>query len=257
MKKIFKTKLFAVVFAAMIMASCQSNNDKDEVVLTLNATEIDYDESGLWKDALNPDANIVSQGYTFSHSANVEWASWNGFVASRDDDNAEYADSWLVHQCCAMPSGGLSGTGTPYLVAYWNSSETEDTDLAERSCKITFSNGNSFTPQSVFVTNNSYVYYTVINGSAYSRKFAKGDYFALKIYGHTGSAVVGPVTVYLADYRSEKETEWSVLKDWTFVNLESLGEVKALYFVMESTDTGAWGINTPTYFAMDRIKVKI
>ena len=255
-KKLFLPAILCSLFFA---TSCDSNDDEyNEVVLTLNATEIHYDENGVWADAMNPDAKVVSQGFTFSHTADVQYFYWTGMVASRCTDNADYnsTNEWLSHQCAAMPAGGMAGKGTPYIIGYWNSMETSETPFADRSCAITFNNDATFTPISMYVTNNSYAYYSVVDGGAYCRKFAKGDYFALKVYGWTGSAVVGPVTVYLADYRSEKESEWFALKDWTFVNLDTLGEVKGLFFEMESTDSGQWGINTPTYFALDNLKIR-
>lgn len=255
-KKLFLPAILCSLFFA---TSCDSNDDEyNEVVLTLNATEIHYDETGVWADAMNPDAKVVSQGFTFSHTADAQYHYWTGMVASRCTDNADYnsTNEWLSHQCSAMTAGGMAGKGTPYIIGYWNSMETLETPFADRSCAITFNNDATFTPISMYVTNNSYCYYSVVDGGAYCRKFAKGDYFALKVYGWTGSAVVGPVTVYLADYRSEKESEWFALKDWTFVNLDTLGEVKGLFFEMESTDSGQWGINTPTYFALDNLKIR-
>ena len=65
----------------------------------------------------------------------------------------------------------------------------------------------------------------------------------------SNNVLTEPIDVYLA-YGTE------LISGWTYVNLEYLGEVKALMFAMESSDTHPqWGINTPTYFALDRLEI--
>ena len=44
--------------------------------------------------------------------------------------------------------------------------------------------------------------------------------------------------------------------DWTFFDLSSLGKVTSVYFTLNSTDTGAYGMNTAAYFCMDKFQVK-
>ena len=39
------------------------------------------------------------------------------------------------------------------------------------------------------------------------------------------------------------------------MDLSSLGLVKTIEFSVASSDTGDYGINTPTYFAMDNIEI--
>ena len=45
-----------------------------------------------------------------------------------------------------------------------------------------------------------------------------------------------------------------ILDTWAFVALDSLGIVAALKFALSSSDVGAFGINTPTYFAIDNVQ---
>ena len=42
---------------------------------------------------------------------------------------------------------------------------------------------------------------------------------------------------------------------WTKIDLSSIGYCYALEFSMTSTDTGQWGMNTPSYFALDALTV--
>lgn len=258
------------IFAVALFSSCVKNDDVyNDVTLTLNATPIEYDYvqgtlelKGVWKSVYDNDAKLVSQNIWFSHTANPEYFSWSGFVPSRSSDVNDYSTgNWLEHQWTVTTGGGMAGKGTPYIVGYWNSSEKENVAIADASCVIKLGATDvavPFTPNSMYVNNNTYAFYSMKDGGAYNKKFAKGDYFLLKVYGCKEDGVrVGPVNVYLADYRSENQAEWSILKEWTFVDLEPLGRVSYLYFQMESSDTGDWGMNNPGYFCLDRLKIKL
>lgn len=253
--KLYIKSALCLLLATFVFASCDKNDDDNDIItLYLNQTQIPYDTNGLWSDAMTVGANIVSQDIVFSHEAIPDWNTWNGFVASRNSDTADYsADfTWLEHQFTAITGGGMSGTGTPYLIAYWNSGEGENVDLTTASCAITYkTSGETFIPQSLHVTNTSYAYYTMIKGSAYSKKFEEGDYFNLLIYGVKADGTkTGPVTFSLAEGATPIDT-------WQYVNIEELGEVKGIYFQMDSSDKGIFGINTPTYFAIDRLTIKL
>lgn len=250
-----------LVCVSMILGACTKNSEEyAETTLTLNATEIIYDENDIWEDAYDNNKNIVSQTMNFSHNATVGdgYKVWSGFVASRNRDNKDYSGNFLDHQWSVMSQGGMSGVGTPYLVACWNTSENTDLIPDHISCYVNFEIGGvevPFKPQSMYVNNNSYAYYTIINGDNFCRKFKNGDYFKLKAFGlRANGELVGPVEFYLADYRDGK-TE--IVKDWTFVNLDNLGEVVKVYFQMESTDSSVYGMNTPAYFCLDRLRIRI
>jgi hypothetical protein len=142
--------------------------------------------------------------------------------------------------------------GTPYLVGYWNSAEGENP--ASPSLGISMTDGSTFTVKSVYLNNTTYAFYTMLNGSSYSKKFADGDWMKASFYGVTANGtVVGPVDFYLADYRDGKHT---LVKDWTMVDLSPLSAgsaLKSIYLQMASSDSGQWGMNTPAYVALDRL----
>ncbi len=46
-----------------------------------------------------------------------------------------------------------------------------------------------------------------------------------------------------------------ILEGWQRIDLTSLGMVSSLSFSMDSSDKGDFGINTPTYFALDDLTV--
>ena len=59
----------------------------------------------------------------------------------------------------------------------------------------------------------------------------------------------------LADNRSENADDWKLNDTWEWVDLSELGQIASIYFTMESSDTGDYGINTPTYFCLDKLTV--
>ena len=260
-----KIKLLSLASLALSLAfsttSCKSTDDNtNEVTLTLNATNIEYNENGVWAKVYDNEAHIISQNIVFSHNAIPEYNMWGGFCASRNQDTKDFSSTeWLSHQWGVMTGGGLSGVGTPFMVGFWNNMETEDVKPEEASCAISYGGLNradAFTPLSVYINNSTYAYYCMLNGSAYNKKFGKGDYCVLKISGYRDGVKVSNLDFYLADYRAENEAEWTIIKDWTYVNLEALGKVEYICFQMESSDTGKWGINNPAYFFLDRLKLK-
>lgn len=258
MNKFIKIVLFTLIIAP-ILVSCDKNEENNNIItVLLNQSEIPYNENDVWSDALATDKQIISQSVVFSHEATPDWGIWSGFIASRNSDTADYSEpfEWIEHQCTAITGGGLSGKRTPYLISYWKTEESSDIDFNNASCSIKYgTEGKTFIPQYVYVTNSSYSYYSMLNGSSYSKKFSTGDYLNLLIYGETADGKkTGPIKFSLADYVSDSSTPIST---WEYVNLEELGEVKGIYFQMESSDTGKWGINTPTYFAIDGLTIKI
>ena len=108
-----------------------------------------------------------------------------------------------------------------------------------------------------FITNNTYGYLSMRDGDGFAKKFggvtgADPDYFLLTIKGYfNGELLADSVDFYLADYRFEDNAEDYIIKEWSFVDLMSLGPVDSLQFSLSSTDNGQYGMNTPAYFVMD------
>ena len=250
----------SLIFAALLAfaaQSCTSNpEEQGAVTAILNQIVIEYDANGVWTGVTNANSAINYGDMTFSHNYFANWNTWNGFVASRNSDTADYSDgNWLDHQFTAITGGGISGFGTPYMVAYWNSSEVlDDAITVKPSCSVTYgSEGTTFHPLSAFVTNTTYAYYAMAEGTAWSKKFGQGDYLKLQAYGITAhDEISGPVEILLADYKSNFDMP---ANEWVFINLEPLGMVKEVFFRLESSDTEQWGMNTPAYFAIDRLSI--
>jgi hypothetical protein len=97
------------------------------------------------------------------------------------------------------------------------------------------------------------------DGDQFSKKFggASGndpDFFKLQILGFRGSTQTAAIDFFLADYRFENNNQDYVVDQWTRVDLANLGVIDSLKFSLSSSDNGQFGMNTPAYFAMDRIE---
>ena len=95
------------------------------------------------------------------------------------------------------------------------------------------------------------------DGDGFAKKFGgvtgdDSDWFFITIKGYTGgNLTTDSVNFYLADYRFTNNTQDYIVKDWRWVDLTSLGNIDSVSFTLSSSDVGAYGINTPAFFAID------
>ncbi|MFN8275987.1 MAG: DUF4465 domain-containing protein [Chitinophagales bacterium] len=108
------------------------------------------------------------------------------------------------------------------------------------------------------ITNTTFAYRSMEQGDAFAKKFggASGndpDWFRLTVKGWLHDTIVpGQVDFYLADYRDANNANDYIVRNWQWLNLQSLGAVDSLFFELNSSDTaGGFGMNTPAYFAID------
>mgnify|MGYP000327269660 FL=1 len=194
----------------------------------------------------------LSGGFTsdlvrFQNSYDTNWSFWAGFAYSRvnDTNTPGYGNQYAVW----TPGTGVGGTGS-YAVVYDSAWDEQDV--------VTFP--FPVLVKGVYLNNTTYAALAMRDGDVFSKKFggATGDdpdWFKVTITGRdAGGADVGSVDFYLADYRFTNNALDYIVGEWTWVDLSSLGPgVKSLHFTLSSSDTGAWGMNTPAYFAMDNL----
>ena len=228
-----------------------------------NPSEFTFNTTGEWAETYN-DVDYThweAQVFRFSHLIGGEGTSyggmaWNGFTVSQNASDAS-ADYLLDTQWGCMAKGGISAVNSneiyvdaerPYIVANYSSWETEN------SLSITFNDGNDYTPAGMYVTNSPYPYYTNIDGNDFANGLTnEGDWFKLIAHGVKADNSETTAEFTLAEFKNGTLTQ---VTEWCWFDLTSLGSVKEVYFTMESTDVGQWGMNTPAYFCMDRFTVK-
>ena len=167
---------------------------------------------------------------------------WTGFSVSnmKDTTDVGYTNMYSV-----VNATGHNGSNN-YAVAY-QSAKVVLTGEAKGKQVLGF-----------FVNNGTYSYNDMKKGSAFSKKFGgssgnDSDYFKINIQAWKANGIPADtaLTFYLADYTSADSSKDYIIKDWTWVDLKALNDIDSLFITFESSDTGQFGINTPTYFYMD------
>ena len=206
----------------------------DELILSAESYWNGSDGSG----------GFASGSAYFNNNYDSTYGSWDGFSYSNITDST--SSGWTA-QYNAITGKGQNGSAN-YGIGYvgWAEPPTVVLDTAG-------------IVGGLYVTNNNYAYYSMLDGDAFAKKFGGGsgddeDWFLLTIMGKdVGGAATGTVDFYLADYRFSDNSGDYIVKTWEYVDLSSLGEVKSLEFSLSSSDVGDWGMNTPAYFALDTI----
>lgn len=195
---------------------------------------------------------IVSSAVAFGNAFNADW-DWRGTAVSAVSNTT---DGSFTNQYAAFP--GSPASGAKYGVYYW--SEYAINTLGVAPNYIDLPDGTR--PLSVKATNTTYAALTMRDGDGFgfSKKFGgptgtDPDFFKAVFTGYAGpggtGAVTGSVEFFLADYRSADNALDYIVADWRTVDLTGLGAARSIYIAFASSDTGFFGVNTPTYLAID------
>lgn len=179
----------------------------------------------------------------FPNHYNPQWKSWTGWAITSVVDTTTRG---FTNQYASIPGSGALKSKN-YAISFI-SGET----------KLRLNNKQS-NIKGLYVTNATYTYFSMKEGDAFAKKFGgvtgkDPDFLKLNI-GKWQNGQKSPILkeVYLADFRSPNDSEDFILKDWLFTDLSNIGQADSLYFTMQSSDVGAFGINTPTYFCIDEL----
>lgn len=200
----------------------------------------------------------------FLNSYDPTFGSWSGWSYSSVTDTSTYGftNQFSAYTAGSFVPGGVEGDSSVYAVAFvpndWVSG-TFDPIPVEIVLEETF----EWIVQGVYITNTTWAAKAMLHGDAFTKKFGgpsgnDPDWFKLIITGYDdNNTPTGTVEFFFADYRFENNHLDYVVKDWRWVDLATLGQVNKLSFYLESTDTGAYGINTPAYFGLDRLTLSV
>jgi len=238
-----KSNLFLVVIAAaFVFVSCEPET---EIVIqapdsVTPSTLVDFENVKLNADSIwngsDGTGSFATKIATFKNSYNSTYFSWSGFACSAKKNRSVggYENQYSVS------AGGGAVSSKQYAIAYGTATLLCDSNLY----------GN-FSIKSAMLTNSTYTYLDMKEGSGYSKKFVAGDWFKVSITGYLNETKTTIVDYYLADFRDGKSV---LLNDWTKVDLSALGKVDKVTFTFDSSDKGAWGMNTPAYACIDNIE---
>jgi hypothetical protein len=106
-------------------------------------------------------------------------------------------------------------------------------------------------------TNTTFAALSMRDGDPFAKQFggpsgSDPDFFRLLVEGFDATGIsTGIVSLALADFTFADDSLDFILDEWVFLDLTGLGVVKTLELGWESSDVGPFGINTPTYVAID------
>ena len=244
MRKFYKLAAFLSVGAMLCLnnAEAQSVSDFENLTLSANSSWDGSDLSG------SQSGNIFSAAFTsgdaifpnvFDSSYGGYWTG--GFAFTNMTDSVTTGAS---NKFSAKAASGYNGS-SQYAVAKSNS--------------VIHLNGAAAnnTVSGLYITNNTYAYNVMRDGNQFSKKFGgttgnDPDWFKVTIWGYSGgNMTTDSVEFFLADYRFSNNAQDYRVKTWEWVDLTSLGNLDSVLFVLNSSDVGQWGMNTPEFFCID------
>ncbi len=273
MKKII---LFCSVFLATFLIKAQTVATFDTLPL---GTDTFWNGSN-WSGGFSDGEGYFLNSFDTATYGGVLYSTWSGFAYSNMvGAPAATVDTPLTNtlQYSAVTGSGFGASGN-YAVAY---------DAGNTKIYLT-GNGKGGVVSGFYATNTTYAYLSMRYGDAFEPAFeySNRDSFVLNVTGwYNGTPIGDTVHFYLADFRdsSLRATDTiitpadtaivagdttitaadttifvgdtlispGIINTWKWVDLHGLGNVDSLIFSFTSSQNGQYGINTPTYFAMD------
>ncbi len=254
---IMKNLLFAAAASAAVALSysCSEDDgaptpggpDPEAEIVT-----IDFESVDLGAGASRADLAYTAEGAAFSNTADPENQYWDGFAyscAGNDVQTDIASGQFEVYHGGGAVTAGAGHDSDRFAVVY-------AATLYGNHPTVTFD--EPVRVASFFVNNTACAVTSMSNGDAFTKKFAAGDWFKLTVGGYDAPEAETPVYTkefYLADYRDADPANWTMIRTWTLCGFfDEPTAVRKLVFDLSSSDNGAWGMNTPAYFALDDLR---
>lgn len=227
MKKV-NLVVFTIIWGVMSSFAQQNVVDFEELTLEPETYWNGNDMSG----------KFISKFLTFFNEYDPQWDTWGGFAYSNQTDTE--SQSW--ENFSSAQGGGALGSQN-FAIAYFSDFNNStgikiDKDLLQETINGMYISLSAYS--SLYMEDNDF--------------FQNGNHmFKLIISAYnTENRSKIEKEIIMADYRFNNTSGYK-FDEWTYIDMSWINDADSLYFVMESTDVGEWGINTPTYFCLDHI----
>ena len=198
---------------------------------------------------------MAYSSFSYTYDSTYDYTSWDGFKVSKDTDTTTHG---YTNEHSAITGSGAGGS-SQYGIFYGTSTNmTVDEGVATTDMGL-MSFGETVSISSIDITNTTYAYYEMAEGSGMTPQMLGSEYYMnVLIFGiDENGDFSGVVSCSLGD--PDK-----IANSWMTVDLTSLGDVAGLGFAFETNeyhDYSEWGygISTdyPIYFAFDNIAYNI
>jgi hypothetical protein len=187
------------------------------------------------------------------------WAYWNGGIAVSDYvdsnlDNVPYTDQLAVFRKGAEAGRGEGGHGASERFAVINGVDnTFVSSGTDTRAVLAFGDGQARTIDHAYVALTTYFLSNIVNGSSFCTAATEETFVDLLAEGFDAQGQkTGTATLRLVDGLHH-------VQGWTWFDLSALGKVCTVKFNFSVSDDqkGAYGVNTPTYVAIDDIAVRM
>ena len=187
------------------------------------------------------------------------WAYWNGGIAVSDYvdsnlDNVPYTDQLAVFRKGAEAGRAEGGHGASDRFAVINGVDnTFASGGTDTRAVLAFGDGQARTIDHAYVAPTTYFLSNIVNGSSFCTAATEETFVDLLAEGFdTQGQKTGTATLRLVDGLHH-------VQGWTWFDLSALGKVSSVKFNFSVSDDqkGAYGVNTPTYVAIDDIAVRM
>ncbi|HET6226636.1 MAG TPA: DUF4465 domain-containing protein [Bacteroidia bacterium] len=241
-KTIQKLLLSACVSASALTVNAQQAADFENLTLAPNS---------YWNGSTHPKGtSFISADAIFPNYFDGYWSSGWAYSNKTDSTTAGYTNMYSAVAAKGYNGSANYGIGT-------NGSIIKLQQIPE-----------GLKAKGVYITNGTYAALSMRDGDGaggFARRFGDTtminsgkphgdvkDWFKLTIKGyHSGVLKADSVDFYLADYRFDDNSKDYIVRTWEWVNLEKLGIVDSVLFLLSSSDVGKFGMNTPAYFCID------
>lgn len=246
MKKIYKKTAVTALLSILMLPSFSQQ-------ITIDFEDLNLAADTFWNGS-DMSGGFTSEG-TFFRNSFTDWGggvtSWDGFAYSNKKNDTTQVFVNMYSTYAGNDSNGI------HALTYLNS-DWVNYEIIPNFIRLS----SPGAPQSIQVSNSAYAALTMLNGDFVSKKFGgttgdDPDWFKLSIFGFLDGFSTDTIEFYLADYRFSNNSEDYIVKEWTEINISSISIVDSLGFILSSSDTGAYGMNTPALFCFDNLNVQL
>jgi hypothetical protein len=231
-------KIYLILSMSMAMVASAQNS----IISNFEVFQLQVDSFLNGKEELNTPnwKGYSSGGAIFQNRFDTSFGGfWSrGFAISTMTDSITEGFTNLYS---AITASG-NNTSLHYAVGQQNARIYRDID--------------SFEAKGVYVTNTTYAALSMLNGDQFAKKFGgttgnDPDFFLMTFVGYRNGNLTDSVKFYLADFRFTDNDSDYIVADWEWVDLSPIGMFDSIQIKLTSSDVGSFGINTPTFFAID------